>query len=71
MPEDDSDQPTKRVFLRVPENYYEMSEAEQDEVLGQMADIFIAELGLNDAKPKRKPRSKTISVLNEGMPEAN
>ena len=54
-----ADRPTKKVFLSVPDDYYEMTPAQQDEVCLAMADIFIRELGVSDAKPKRKPRSKT------------
>ena len=52
MSEDQSDQPIKRVYLRVPENYYKMTEAEQDEVLGQMADMMITELGIGDGESR-------------------
>ena len=54
-----SAQPTKKVFVRPPDNYYEMSDAEQEEVGLQMADFFIHELGLDKVKPKRKGAVKS------------
>ena len=48
VPAADADQPSRRVYLGVPDDYYVLSEAEQDEVVGQMADTFIAELGPDD-----------------------
>jgi hypothetical protein len=50
---------SKRVYLRVPDNYFELSEAEQLEVAGQMADGMQRELGIKAApKTRRAGRHK-------------
>ena len=39
---------SKRVFLPIPQSYYDLSEAEQEAICLQMADTLIAALGVPD-----------------------
>lgn len=38
----------KRVFLAIPDDYYDLTDEQQNEVCGVLADVFIRQLGLGD-----------------------
>lgn len=42
------ERPSKRLFLRLPDNYYDLSDAERDAVCDQLADIFNRELRVDE-----------------------